>query len=165
VLGNARVTFYPVGMTDTAALVTEFYSAFQRKDATTMGALYHDQAEFSDPVFPSLDAEHVRGMWRMFCDRPDSDLDVQFSEVRSTGSDSATAHWDARYTFRTGRKVLNQIDAAFTFKDGKILRHVDTSTSGSGRGKPSAPSGCSSAGPRSSATRSRSSAAPASTSS
>jgi hypothetical protein len=39
---------------------------------------------------------------------------------------SGRAHWDARYTFsKTGRSVLNRIDASFMFKGGKIVRHVD----------------------------------------
>src|SRR5688572_29489819 len=111
-------------MSDNASVIREFYSAFQKKDGRAMGALYGDDAEFSDPVFPSLKAEEVRGMWRMFCERPGSDLDVEFSNVQGD-ADGGSAHWDARYTFRTGRKVLNQIDARFTMRDGKIVRHVD----------------------------------------
>jgi hypothetical protein len=38
-----------------------------------------------------------------------------------------SAHWEATYTFsKTGRQVLNIIDAAFEFKDGKIVRHTDS---------------------------------------
>lgn len=49
-------------------------------------------------------------------------------EVSGIGADDTRgrAHWDARYTFSaTGRKVLNRIDAAFEFRDGRIVRHVD----------------------------------------
>ncbi len=43
-------------------------------------------------------------------------------------ADTATgqAHWEATYTFSTGRKVHNIIDAAFAFQDGLIIRHQDS---------------------------------------
>ncbi len=112
-------------MHEHARLITDFYSAFQRKDGKAMGACYHDEALFSDPVFPSLKASQVRAMWRMFCERPGTELSIEFSDVHAD-DDQGTAHWDASYRFRTGRRVLNRIDAAFRFKDGKIVRHTDT---------------------------------------
>ena len=37
-----------------------------------------------------------------------------------------TAQWEARYTFtRTGRTVLNRIEATFTLEDGLIRTHRD----------------------------------------
>ena len=36
-----------------------------------------------------------------------------------------TAHWIARYTFSTGRPVVNDIRATFLFSDGLIADHVD----------------------------------------
>ena len=36
------------------SLAASFYQAFQKRDGISMGALYGDEAEFSDPVFPSL---------------------------------------------------------------------------------------------------------------
>ena len=37
------------------------------------------------------------------------------------------AHWSATYTFTdTGRKVLNEIDARYTFRDGLIAEQVDS---------------------------------------
>ncbi len=48
------------------------------------------------------------------------------SNIRADESFVA-AHWEARYTFsQTGRKVHNKIDAAFQFRDGKIIKHEDT---------------------------------------
>lgn len=44
-----------------------FYDAFKKLDAKTMGGLYAEDATFSDPGFPGLDARHVRGMWDMLC--------------------------------------------------------------------------------------------------
>jgi len=61
----------------------------------------------------------------MLCERG-TDLVLEFRDVHADDS-SGRAHWDALYTFsQTGRKVLNRIDASFTFRDGKILRHQDS---------------------------------------
>lgn len=108
-----------------AQLITDFYSAFQRRDADAMAACYHPDAEFSDAAFPHLRGAQVPSMWKMLCERG-KDLQLEFRDVQADDS-SGRAHWDARYTFsQTGRKVLNRIDAAFEFRDGKILRHRDT---------------------------------------
>jgi hypothetical protein len=61
----------------------------------------------------------------MFCERG-QDLTIEFSNVQADAT-SGRAHWDARYTFSaSGRPVLNRIDAAFEFRDGKIVNHRDT---------------------------------------
>lgn len=102
-----------------------FYTAFAQRDARVMGALYHPEARFSDPVFPDLDAEHVRAMWRMLLERS-SDLCISFTVVQE---DERKGHvrWEAFYTFSgTGRKVHNSIDSRFTFKDGLILTQRDS---------------------------------------
>lgn len=107
-----------------AQLIQRFFTAFQRKDAETMAACYHPAARFSDPVFPQLEAAEAADMWRMFCSN--AELDVQFRDVQADDR-RGSAHWDARYTFTpTKRKVLNPIDSAFEFQDGKIFRHTDT---------------------------------------
>lgn len=108
-----------------AQLITRFYTAFQNRDAETMAACYHPDVTFSDPVFIGLKGERARNMWRMLCSSA-RDLNVSTRDIQA---DDATgqAHWDAAYTFsKTGRSVLNQIDARFTFKDGLILAHQDT---------------------------------------
>ena len=105
-------------------LITEFYSAFQRKDYRTMQSLYHDQAIFSDPVFGDLNAAEVRGMWEMLL-TSSKDLRVEFDSVRTEG-DKGSCHWEAWYTFtKTKRLVHNKIDASFVFRNGKIFRHND----------------------------------------
>lgn len=111
-------------MSDNADAIESFYAAFQRGDHATMGALYADDATFSDPVFPSLTADEARAMWRMFC-TGGNEIDVEFSDVRADER-SGSAHWEATYRFpKTGRTVHNKIDAAFLFRDGKIVRHRD----------------------------------------
>lgn len=108
-----------------AELITTFYSAFQRLDAEAMGRCYHRDVEFSDPVFQRLIGQRAVDMWRMLCERA-KDLRVEFSSV-SADDQTGSAHWEAWYTFSaTGRPVHNVIDAAFWFRDGSIVRHVDT---------------------------------------
>ncbi|MFT4621504.1 MAG: ketosteroid isomerase-like protein [Myxococcota bacterium] len=108
-----------------ADLLTRFYTAFQQRDHATMAAAYAEDARFSDPVFPDLRGGHIGGMWRMLCERG-TDLDLTFSAVEADDT-QGKAHWEATYTFSaTGRKVHNVIDAAFTFRDGRIATHDDT---------------------------------------
>jgi ketosteroid isomerase-like protein len=105
-------------------LISDFYSAFQRRDAAAMAACYHPDVEFSDPVFVGLRHGGVTSMWHMLCERG-KDLELTFRDVQADDR-TGRAHWDARYTFSTtGRKVLNRIDAEFEFRDGKIVRHND----------------------------------------
>lgn len=107
-----------------AALIQSFYEAFQRCDGATMAAAYHPDASFSDPVFPDLKGPEVGGMWKMLTGRA-ADLKVEFSGIEADDQ-GGKAHWEAWYTFSaTGRKVHNVIDATFTFRDGRILTHVD----------------------------------------
>ena len=107
-----------------AALIERFYAAFARRDAAGMLACYHREVTFSDPVFTALDAGGVATMWHMLCARS-KDLELAVSDI-AADANSGRAHWVATYTFSaTGRKVINRIDAAFEFRDGLILRHVD----------------------------------------
>ena len=107
-----------------AQLIERFYRAFQKRDAATMVVCYHPDVQFSDAVFTDLKGAHAGNMWTMLCERG-KDLKIEFRDVRADDN-TGSAHWDAWYTFATtGRKVLNQIDATFTFKDGKIIRHID----------------------------------------
>ncbi|MEL6189188.1 MAG: nuclear transport factor 2 family protein, partial [Myxococcota bacterium] len=106
-------------MHDNAKLIETFYTAFGNRDAETMAGCYHDDATFTDPAFVGLDANGVRNMWRMLVERG-KDLEIQFSGVEADDQ-RGKAHWVATYTFSaTGRKVKNEIDATFEFKDGKI---------------------------------------------
>jgi ketosteroid isomerase-like protein len=107
-----------------AALLTGFYAAFAAKDHAAMAAAYADDATFSDPVFPRLDAAEVRAMWRMFC-TGGGDVAVTFSDVEA-GDDRGSARWEAVYAFpKTGRRVHNRIASSFTFRDGVIVEQRD----------------------------------------
>lgn len=106
-------------------LLARFYDALNRHDAQAMAACYAPDVRFSDPAFPDLRGDRARGMWAMLCERG-KDLAVESSGITADDS-TGRAHWDARYTFlKTGKKVHNAIDSAFTFRDGLIEQHTDT---------------------------------------
>lgn len=111
-------------MNDYTTLLTSFYRALQARDGAAMAACYHPQARFSDAVFTDLSASEAGAMWTMLCNRG-KDLRVEFRIINANES-TAQVHWEAWYTFSaSGNKVHNIIEAAFTFQDGKIIRHTD----------------------------------------
>jgi len=105
--------------------VREFYRAFAARDAEAMARCYHPEIAFSDTVFPMLRGDDVGDMWRMLLSRA-ADLQVTLDEA-AADADGGRARWTARYTFtRTGRPVVNRIEAMFAFRDGLIVRHFDS---------------------------------------
>jgi ketosteroid isomerase-like protein len=111
-------------MTPNEQLINTFYNAFQHKDYKTMQACYADTAVFSDEVFVNLNAAEVKAMWEMLC-KKGKDLELVFSNVRST-ENTGSAEWTATYSFsKTNRKVINRIQASFEFENGKIVKHTD----------------------------------------
>ena len=105
-------------------LIRNFYTAFQQRDRASMIACYHPEVHFSDPAFGDLHGKRAMAMWHMLCERG-KDLQVSFRDVVAT-QNSGQAKWEAVYTFSTGRKVHNVIEASFGFADGRIIRHADT---------------------------------------
>lgn len=107
------------------SLVRQFYAAFARRDAEAMARCYHPEVFFSDPVFPRLRGAEAGDMWRMLLERA-ADLEVTL-EGACGGEDGGLASWTARYTFsRTGRRVVNRVEARFAFREGLISRHYDS---------------------------------------
>jgi ketosteroid isomerase-like protein len=107
-----------------AKIISDFYEAFARRDGTAMAAMYHDDAVFHDEAFGTLKGKEIGAMWMMLA-KSAPKLEVVHSDVKGT-TQGGSAHWDATYPFSiTGRTVRNEIDATFTFKDGKILKHDD----------------------------------------
>jgi ketosteroid isomerase-like protein len=105
-------------------LIRRLYDGLDRKDGDAMAACYAQDASFHDPAFGDLHGAEVGGMWRMLTSRA-GDLEV---ELRDHDADKrvGSAHWIAHYTFtQTGRPVVNDIRARFTFGDGLITNHVD----------------------------------------
>lgn len=107
------------------ALITRFYQAFQRLDAEAMAACYTDDVVFSDPAFGELHGRDAGDMWRMLTTRA-KDFSLTFDSVRSNAT-TGNAHWVATYLFSaTGNVVINDIQARFVFRDGKISEHHDS---------------------------------------
>ena len=105
--------------------IHKFYDSFSKLDSETMVSCYHDDVIFTDPEFGTLHGKKAKAMWIMLCANA-KDLTIQFSNISATDT-IGEAHWDAEYIFsKTGRKVVNRIDAKFEFKDGKIIKHTDT---------------------------------------
>ncbi|MGE8414633.1 MAG: nuclear transport factor 2 family protein [Pseudomonas sp.] len=106
------------------ALISEFYQAFQRLDAEAMSACYTEDVVFSDPAFGELRGREAGDMWRMLVSRA-KDFSLTFDQVRADER-SGSAHWVATYLFsQTGNMVVNDIQARFVFRDGKICEHHD----------------------------------------
>ena len=104
-------------------LIRRFYDAFAQRDAEAMIACYHCDIVFTDPAFGTLRGQAVGDMWRMLC-KAGKDLKVQASDIQAEHG-RGQAHWVADYTFSTGRKVHNVVDAHFDFAEGLIIRHTD----------------------------------------
>ena len=109
---------------DHQALITRFYQAFRQLDAQAMAACYTDDVLFSDPVFGELRGRDASDMWRMLTSRA-KDFSLTFDQVQADGQ-RGSAHWVATYVFsQTGATVVNDIQARFVFRDGKICEHHD----------------------------------------
>jgi ketosteroid isomerase-like protein len=95
--------------------IKRLYSAMNAHDGEAMAACYADDAVFEDPAFGELRDGRVKDMWRMLCARAE-DLIVELRE-----HDDDSAHWIARYTFRTGRNVVNDVHARFKYAPGGLI--------------------------------------------
>jgi ketosteroid isomerase-like protein len=104
-------------------LIERFYEAFGRCDGAAMTACYAPGAHFHDPAFGDLEGDEIGAMWRMLTGRA-TDLKIELHE-HEAGEEAGSAHWIARYTFNTGRPVVNDIQAKLRFVDGLIVDHID----------------------------------------
>ena len=108
-----------------AQLIERFYTAFQQLDAETMAACYCEDVRFSDPAFTNLQGQEAGDMWRMLCSRAQN-FSLVFDAIEADDT-HGKAHWIATYTFsQTRNTVVNDIQAKFTFKNGKIATHTDS---------------------------------------
>lgn len=105
------------------ALIERLYEEFGRCNGAAMTACYAPDAHFRDPAFGDLEGDDVGAMWRMLTGRA-KDLKIELRE-HDADEERGSAHWIARYTFSTGRPVVNDIEASFRFADGLIADHVD----------------------------------------
>ena len=106
------------------ATIERLYAAFADRNGAAMTACYAPGAHFRDPAFGDLEGDDIGAMWRMLTGRA-KDLEIELRE-HDAGEDTGSAHWVARYTFSTGRPVVNDIQASLRFApDGLIADHVD----------------------------------------
>jgi ketosteroid isomerase-like protein len=105
------------------ALIERLYAAFAECNGAAMTACYTRDAHFRDPAFGDLEGEEVGAMWRMLTGRA-TDLEIELRE-HDAGEETGSAHWIARYTFSSGRPVVNDVRASFRFAGGLIADHVD----------------------------------------
>jgi ketosteroid isomerase-like protein len=112
-----------VGGDANKALIERFYEAFGQCNGAAMTACYTPDAHFRDPAFGDLHGADIGAMWRMLTNRA-TDLKIELHE-HDADEASGSAHWIARYTFSTGRPVVNDIQAKLRFSDGLIADHVD----------------------------------------
>jgi ketosteroid isomerase-like protein len=103
--------------------IERFYAAFGQCNGAAMSACYAPDAHFRDPAFGDLEGPEIGAMWRMLTGRA-TDLKIELHE-HEADEGTGSAHWIARYTFSTGRPVVNDIQAKFRFADGLIADHVD----------------------------------------
>ena len=114
-----------------AQTLDKFYRAFAALDSATMRSCYAPDVQFQDEVFTLKGRDEVAGMWDMLCSATRAkglaDWKLEYSGIEADDQ-VGRAHWDAHYLFSaTGRKVLNRIDARFTFTpDGLIATHHDS---------------------------------------
>jgi len=106
--------------------INEFYTAFQQGDAERMTSLYHEMIIFTDPVFGELTSKQAGNMWRMLVTLSKGNLKLTFSDIREEDDGTVTAQWQAVYPFGPDRRmVTNKVQAHFTFREEKIILHVD----------------------------------------
>ena len=104
--------------------IERFYAAFGQCNGAAMTAEYAQDAHFRDPAFGDLQGTDIGAMWRMLTSRA-TDLKIELNE-HEADEETGRAHWIARYTFSTGRPVVNDIQASFRFDEaGRIVDHVD----------------------------------------
>lgn len=112
-------------MADNAKLIRDLYEAMNRHDGESMAKLYEPDGRFHDPAFGELTGDEAGDMWRMLTGRAE-DLRVELADHEAV-ADTGSARWIAHYTFtRTGRPVVNEVQAAFRFHDGRIAEHDDS---------------------------------------
>ena len=124
------------------ATIERFYAAFGECNGSAMTACYAPGAHFRDPAFGDLEGDDIGAMWRMLTGRA-TDLKIELHE-HDAGEDSGSAHWIARYTFSTGRPVVNDIQASFRFDDGpdrRPRRRLRLPQLGQAGARPQRPSG------------------------
>ena len=107
-------------------LIEEFYAALATHNVKTMSSCYHPDIQYQDPVFGVLKGKDVTDMWHMLIELSNGHLKIEFSHV-TANEVIGYADCVASYLFsQTNRPVINDVHSAFEFKDGLIVRQIDT---------------------------------------
>jgi len=111
-------------MNNNEELIQTFYDAFARLDYETMQNSYSENPVFNDPVFGILQGDEVKAMWEMLCKNAKG-LTINLEKIMVDG-EYGTCNWIAKYTFsKTGRRVVNKVNAHMKIENGKITEHTD----------------------------------------
>ncbi len=106
-------------------IITQFYTAFQRLDATSMNSCYSDDIVFFDPMFGLLQSEQARAMWQMLCNNAQN-FSLSFGPITALDDEYYICDVVVSYTFTsTGRFVENKLRANMRLINGKIAEHSD----------------------------------------
>ena len=106
-------------------LIETFYSSFSKGNPRDMTQCYHEDIVFRDPVFGTLKGERAKAMWHMLLSQKKSSVKINYDSIQTTDQEGS-ANWQAEYVYgEKKRNVTNKISASFTFKDGKIIKHID----------------------------------------
>lgn len=112
-------------MTNTE-LIEKFYTSFTKGNAKGMTAFYHENVVFQDPVFRTLKGDRAFKMWQMLLSGKTEPAKINFNNVEAN-IENGSANWTAAYHYgEKKRKVINNVQASFKFKDGKIIEHKDS---------------------------------------
>lgn len=107
-------------------LIKKFYTSFSEGRIKEMMECYHEDILFQDPAFGKLQGERAIKMWEMLVSQKSAHTKISFGNIQAT-TDHANARWIAEYRFgKKKRKVVNNVNAVFKIKDGKIIEHHDT---------------------------------------
>jgi hypothetical protein len=102
-----------------------FYEAMDKRNTTEMNRFYADSLQFSDPVFPKLNATETKAMWDMLVGRSKS-IRIEHTVLES-GPKHVIVNWIARYNFsKTGRPVANNITTRMDIENNSIVLQKDT---------------------------------------
>ena len=106
-------------------LIKKFYTSFSKSDYERMTSCYHKDVVFQDPAFGTLRDGRPSQMWEMLLSRAKGNISISFEDIKAD-ENTGSARWTAIYEYGPKkRQVTNNVTAAFTFKDGKIIEHTD----------------------------------------
>ena len=103
-------------------LLKRLYSSLDQHKPGEMAECYHANARFRDIAFDLEGRDAIHKMWRMICA---GDIRARFEVVEADDEGGVVKLVD-EYTFTdTGRRVKNDIESRFRFRDGLIVEHLD----------------------------------------